>query len=107
MSCELVFIDKMNEKGYRLTTQREIVLSVLHGFSCAVSAERIYVRLVGTAVYGQMPEDFGGFGPPTLSEKLSRKDYGEKEGPNYADGTCLLLHSWPWSWQNFRILFLE
>ncbi|MBS3753372.1 MAG: hypothetical protein KGY46_08295 [Anaerolineales bacterium] len=104
MSCELVFIDKLNEKGFRLTTQREIVLSVLHGFSCAVSAEKIYVRLLKTAVYGQTAEDFGGFGPLTLSEKLSRKDYREKEGPDSADGPCLLSLSWLWSWQNFRIL---
>jgi len=32
-------------------------------------ADEIYVRLVGTAVYGQMTDDFGGFGPLTLSEK--------------------------------------
>jgi len=45
MSCELVFIDKLKEKGFRLTMQREIVLSVLHGFSSAVSAEEIYNRV--------------------------------------------------------------
>ena len=52
MSCEELFLEKLSRQGFRMTVQREIVLSVLHGFQRAASAEDIYgqVREASSAV---------------------------------------------------------
>lgn len=52
MSCEEVFQEKLNKKGFRMTMQREIVLSVLHQLPEASSAEEIFsqVQQVSSAV---------------------------------------------------------
>jgi len=52
MSCEGFFLEKLREQGFRMTMQREIVLSVLHGLPRAASVEEIYqqVKQVSSAV---------------------------------------------------------
>lgn len=52
MSCEKVFLDKLSKKGFRMTTQREIVLSILHKLPTASSVDDIYrqVQQVSRAV---------------------------------------------------------
>lgn len=52
MSCEEFFLEKLNRQGFRMTVQREIVLSVLHNFQRAASVEDIYgqVREASSAV---------------------------------------------------------
>lgn len=52
MSCEEVFYEKLNEHGFRMTMQREVVLSVLHKLPRASSAEEIFrqVQKVSSAV---------------------------------------------------------
>ncbi|MGQ9599961.1 MAG: Fur family transcriptional regulator [Anaerolineae bacterium] len=45
MACEQVFIQQLHERGFRLTPQREIILSVLHGVEGLVTAEEIYQRV--------------------------------------------------------------
>ena len=52
MSCEDVFNEKLSEKGFRMTVQREVVLSVLHQLLGASSADEIYshVQRISTAV---------------------------------------------------------
>ena len=52
MSCEHVFLNKLRERGFRLTPQREIVLSTLHDLEGMASAEEILdqVRAVSAAV---------------------------------------------------------
>lgn len=52
MSCEQVFMEKLNKQGFRMTVQREVVLSVLHKLPWATSAEEIYsqVQMVSSAV---------------------------------------------------------
>ncbi len=52
MSCEQVFLEKLSEKGFRMTVQREVVLSILHQLPRASSVEEIYrqVQRVSSAV---------------------------------------------------------
>ena len=45
MSCEQVFLEKLSEKGFRLTMQREVVLSVLHKLPSASSVEEIFSQV--------------------------------------------------------------
>ncbi len=45
MSCESYFIEELRKRGYRLTPQREIVLSALHNMEEIVTAEEIYERV--------------------------------------------------------------
>ena len=45
MSCEEFFIEKLHQQGYRLTPQRETVLSVLHQMDAMTTAEDIYDRV--------------------------------------------------------------
>jgi len=45
MSCEEVFFKQLRERGFRLTPQREMVLSVLHEVEGFVTAEEIYERV--------------------------------------------------------------
>ncbi|MEA3374761.1 MAG: Fur family transcriptional regulator [Chloroflexota bacterium] len=42
MSCEEVFFRRLREKGFRLTPQREMVLSVLHDIEDFATAEEIH-----------------------------------------------------------------
>ena len=42
MSCEAVFIRELRERGFRMTPQREIVLSVMHEMEGFVTAEQVY-----------------------------------------------------------------
>ncbi len=45
MACEEVFIQQLRERGFRLTPQREIILSVLHNVEGLATAEEIYSRV--------------------------------------------------------------
>jgi Fur family ferric uptake transcriptional regulator len=45
MACEQVFIQQLHERGFRLTPQREMILSVLHEVEGLVTAEEIYGRV--------------------------------------------------------------
>jgi Fur family ferric uptake transcriptional regulator len=45
MSCEEVFFKQLREHGFRLTPQREMVLSVLHDIEGFATAEEIYERV--------------------------------------------------------------
>ena len=45
MSCEEVFFKLLREHGFRLTPQREMVLSVLHDVEGFTTAEEIYERV--------------------------------------------------------------
>jgi Fur family ferric uptake transcriptional regulator len=45
MSCEEFFFKQLREQGFRLTPQREMVLSVLHEVENFATAEEIYDRV--------------------------------------------------------------
>ena len=45
MSCEEVFFKQLREQGFRLTPQREMVLSVLHEIEGFATADEIYSRV--------------------------------------------------------------
>jgi Fur family ferric uptake transcriptional regulator len=45
MSCEEVFFKQLREHGFRLTPQREMVLSVLHEIEGFATADEIYERV--------------------------------------------------------------
>ncbi|MGD2105041.1 MAG: Fur family transcriptional regulator [Anaerolineae bacterium] len=45
MSCEEVFFKRLRRDGFRLTPQREMVLSILHDVEGFVTAEEIYERV--------------------------------------------------------------
>jgi Fur family ferric uptake transcriptional regulator len=45
MSCEQVFLKQLRERGFRLTPQREMVLSVMHQIKDFATAEEIYERV--------------------------------------------------------------
>ncbi len=45
MSCEKTFLRHLRDRGFRLTPQRELVLSVLHQMEGFASAEEIYERV--------------------------------------------------------------
>ncbi len=47
MSCEEVFFKRLREHGFRLTPQREMVLSVLHEIEGFATADEIYERVSG------------------------------------------------------------
>jgi len=42
MSCEKVFLERLRERGFRLTPQREMVLSVMHQIEGFATAEKIH-----------------------------------------------------------------
>jgi Fur family ferric uptake transcriptional regulator len=52
MSCEEVFFRQLREQGFRLTPQREMVLSVLHEIEGFATADEIYegVRRLSSSV---------------------------------------------------------
>jgi len=45
MACEEVFIHELRERGFRLTPQREMVLSVMHEVEGMATADEIYGRV--------------------------------------------------------------
>ncbi|MBL7201746.1 MAG: transcriptional repressor [Anaerolineae bacterium] len=45
MACEELFLERLRKSGFRLTPQREMVLSVLHQLEGAATAEDIYARV--------------------------------------------------------------
>ena len=45
MACEEVFIQELRERGFRLTPQREIVLSVMHEVEGLATVDEIYRRV--------------------------------------------------------------
>jgi Fur family transcriptional regulator, ferric uptake regulator len=45
MACEQVFIQQLHERGFRLTPQREMILSVLHEIEGLATADEIYSRV--------------------------------------------------------------
>jgi Fur family ferric uptake transcriptional regulator len=45
MACEEVFIQKLRKRGFRLTPQREMVLSVMHAVDGLATVEDIYDRV--------------------------------------------------------------
>ena len=47
MACEQVFIQQLHERGFRLTPQREAILSVLHEIEKLATADEIYRRVQG------------------------------------------------------------
>lgn len=47
MSCEEAFFKRLRERGFRLTPQREMVLSVLHEIEDFATAEEIYDLVSG------------------------------------------------------------
>jgi Fur family ferric uptake transcriptional regulator len=47
MTCEQAFFKELRERGFRLTPQREMVLSVLHEIEGFATADEIYERVSG------------------------------------------------------------
>jgi Fur family ferric uptake transcriptional regulator len=45
MACEKVFLEKLRERGLRLTPQREMILSTMHEMEGLVTAEAIYAQV--------------------------------------------------------------
>jgi Fur family ferric uptake transcriptional regulator len=45
MSCEEVFLEKLRQRGFRLTPQREMVLSVMHRIEGSATAEDIHAKV--------------------------------------------------------------
>ena len=45
MSCEDLFLKRLRQRGFRLTPQREMVLSVLHQVGRPATAEEIFERV--------------------------------------------------------------
>jgi len=45
MACEEIFLKQLRERGFRLTPQREMVLSVMHDVEGHATAEEIYARV--------------------------------------------------------------
>lgn len=47
MACEQLFVRKLRDLGFRLTPQREMILSVLHEIEGLVTADEIFGRVQG------------------------------------------------------------
>jgi Fur family ferric uptake transcriptional regulator len=45
MACEEVFVQELRERGFRLTPQREMILSVMHEVDGLATADEIYGRV--------------------------------------------------------------
>jgi Fur family ferric uptake transcriptional regulator len=45
MACKEIFVRQLRERGFRLTPQREIILSVLHDVEGWATADEIYARV--------------------------------------------------------------
>ncbi len=52
MSCEATFFRELKQRGFRLTPQREMVLSVMHRIEGMATAEEVYqqVQLLSSSV---------------------------------------------------------
>jgi len=52
MACEEYYLERLREKGFRRTPQRDMVLSVMHGLDAFATAEEIYqqVQALSSAV---------------------------------------------------------
>ncbi len=52
MACEQIFVQQLRKRGFRLTPQREIILSVLHEIKGWATADEIYrrVQTISTSV---------------------------------------------------------
>lgn len=49
MACEEVFLQHLRERGFRMTPQRELILSALHDFEGLATAEEITQRVHETS----------------------------------------------------------
>lgn len=49
MTCESVFIERLRERGFRLTPQREMVLSAMHRLEGLSTAEQIHEQVRGVS----------------------------------------------------------
>ena len=49
MACKEIFVQQLRERGFRLTPQREIILSVLHEVEGWATADEIYGRVQGVS----------------------------------------------------------
>ena len=47
MACEEVFLQKLRDRGLRLTPQREMILSVMHDVEGLATADEIYAQVQG------------------------------------------------------------
>ncbi len=47
MTCEQEFLQQLRQRGFRLTTQRELVLKALHQIERPASADEIYTQVTG------------------------------------------------------------
>ena len=45
MACEKVFLERLRERGLRLTPQREMVLAVMHELEGLATAEEVYEQV--------------------------------------------------------------
>ena len=45
MACEEYYLERLREKGFRRTPQRDMVLSVMHGLDAFATAEEIYQQV--------------------------------------------------------------
>jgi Fur family ferric uptake transcriptional regulator len=45
MSCEEAFVERLRERGFRLTPQREMILAVMHQVEGLVTTEDIHARV--------------------------------------------------------------
>jgi len=45
LACEQIFVHQLRQRGFRLTPQRKIILSVLHGVEGLITADEIYSRV--------------------------------------------------------------
>jgi Fur family ferric uptake transcriptional regulator len=45
MSCEKVFLEQLRQQGFRLTPQREMILSVMHNIDGFATVEEIYSQV--------------------------------------------------------------
>lgn len=45
MACEKLFLEQLRKRGFRLTPQREMVLSVLHDIEGHATAEEVHARV--------------------------------------------------------------
>lgn len=45
MACEQVFLQRLRERGLRLTPQREMVLAVMHEIEGSATAEEVYEQV--------------------------------------------------------------
>jgi Fe2+ or Zn2+ uptake regulation protein len=59
MACEKVFLEKLRERGLRLTPQREMILSTMHEMEGLVTAEAIYAQVQSITSAMDLPPAIG------------------------------------------------